>query len=108
MELLNMALQIATTQDQSGWAKYNGVVMLVVIVGIFYFLMIRPQQKRQKAIQKAREAMKPGDKVVTAGGIHGKIKEIADATILVEIDEGVRIRVDKASVYASSDDLQSK
>jgi len=101
-----MVLQVA--QDPSGWSKYNGIVMLVVIVGIFYFLMIRPQQKRQKAIQEARKAMRPGDKAVTAGGIHCKIKEIDDTTILVEIDEGVRIRVDKASVYASSDDIQSK
>ncbi|MDR1407216.1 MAG: preprotein translocase subunit YajC [Tannerella sp.] len=101
-------LQVTATQDQSVWSKYNGIVMLVAIVAIFYFLMIRPQQKRQKDIQKAREAMKAGDKVVTAGGIHGRIKEISDTTILIEIAEGVRIRVDKASVYASPEDLQSK
>ncbi|MDR1330681.1 MAG: preprotein translocase subunit YajC [Tannerella sp.] len=109
MDLLNMVtLQVAAAQNQSFWEKYNGIVMLIAIVAIFYFLMIRPQQKRQKDIQKAREAMKAGDKVVTAGGIHGKIKEIADTTILIEVAEGVRIRVDKASVYASSEDVQSK
>ncbi|MDR0757335.1 MAG: preprotein translocase subunit YajC [Tannerella sp.] len=108
MNLLNVILQTAAAQDQSVWGKYNGILMLVAIVAIFYFLMIRPQQKRQKDIQKAREAMKPGDKVVTAGGIHGKIKEIADTAILMEVAEGVRIRVDKASVYASSEDIQTK
>jgi preprotein translocase subunit YajC len=108
MILLSMILQAAAAQDQSVWGKYNGILMLVAIVAIFYFLMIRPQQKRQKDIQKAREAMKPGDKIVTAGGIHGRIKEIADTTILVEVAEGIRIRVDKASVYASSEDIQTK
>ena len=108
MELLNILLQAASPTAESPWAKYNGFVMIIAIVAIFYFLMIRPQQKRQKEIQKAREAMKPGDKVITSGGIHGKIKEIADTTILMEIDESVRIRVDKASVFASPEDIQSK
>ncbi|MDR1601351.1 MAG: preprotein translocase subunit YajC [Tannerella sp.] len=108
MNLLNLVLQATAAQDQSVWGKYNGILMLIAIVAIFYFLMIRPQQKRQKDIQKARAAMKPGDKVVTAGGIHGRIKEIADTTILIEIAEGIRIRVDKASVYASSEDIQTK
>ena len=84
------------------------ILMIVAMVAIFYFFMIRPQQKRQKDIQKAREAMKVGDKVVTAGGIHGKIREIADTSMLIEVSEGVRIRIDKGSVYASSDDVQQK
>lgn len=82
--------------------------MMLAIVAIFYFLMIRPQQKKQKAVQKAREALKSGDKVVTAGGIHGRIKEVSETTMLIEVADGVRIRVDKASVYASSGDIQSK
>lgn len=81
---------------------------MVAIVAIFYFLMIRPQQKKQKAVQKAREALKAGDKIVTAGGIHGRIKEVNDATMLIEVADGIRIRVDKMSVYASSEDIQSK
>jgi preprotein translocase subunit YajC len=108
MNLLNVILELPVAQDQSVWGKYNGILMLVAIVAIFYFMIIRPQQKRQKDVQKAREAMKAGDKVVTAGGIHGRIKEIADTTILIEIAEGVRIRVDKASVFASSEDIQTK
>jgi preprotein translocase subunit YajC len=87
--------------------SFSFIVMMVAMVAIFYFFMIRPQQKRQKDIQKAREAMKIGDKVVTAGGIHGKIREIADTSMLVEVSEGVRIRVDKASVYASTEDIQA-
>lgn len=84
------------------------IIMIVAMIAIFYFFMIRPQQKRQKDIQKAREAMKVGDKVVTAGGIHGRIKEIADHSMLIEVAEGVRIRVDKGSVFASPEDIQPK
>ena len=84
------------------------IIMIVAMVAIFYFFMIRPQQKRQKDIQKAREAMKSGDKVVIAGGIHGRIKEIGETRMLIEVAEGVRIRVDKASVFASSEDVQQK
>ncbi len=75
---------------------------------IFYFFMIRPQQKKQKEIQKAREALKTGDKVITAGGIYGKIKEIGDTYMLIEVADGVRIRVDKTSIFASAEDAQQQ
>lgn len=77
----------------------SGMIMIVLMIVIFYFFMIRPQSKKQKEIKKAREAMQSGDRVVTAGGIHGKIKEIKDAVILLEVAQGVVIRVDKASVF---------
>lgn len=75
------------------------MLMIVAMIVIFYFFMIRPQQKKQKEIKKAREAMKQGDRVVTAGGIHGKVKEMSDATVMVEIAPGVQIKVDKGSVF---------
>ena len=68
----------------------------------------KTMQKKQKEIQKAREALKAGDKVITAGGIYGKIKEIGDTYMLIEISDGVRIRVDKTSVFASAEDAQQK
>lgn len=64
--------------------------------------------EKQKEIQKSREALKTGDKVITAGGIYGKIKEIGDTYMLIEISDGVRIRVDKTSIFASSEDAQQK
>lgn len=79
--------------------------MLVAIIAVFYFFMIRPQQKKQKELQKSREAMTTGDKVVTAGGIHGRIKEVGDTWFLVEVADGVRIKFEKTSVYASSKDV---
>lgn len=75
------------------------MIMIIAMIVIFYFFMIRPQSKKQKEIKKAREAMQKGDNVVTAGGIHGKIKEINDNTILMEVAPGVSLKVDKASVF---------
>ena len=99
MNLLSILLQAAA--DGSQW---SGIVMMVVIVAIFYFFMIRPQQKKQKEIQKAREALKVGDKVITAGGIYGRIREIGDIYMMIEIANGVTIRIDKSSVFASAED----
>ena len=83
----------------------SSLIFMVVIIAIFYFFMIRPQQKKQKDIAKAREAMQNGDKVITAGGIHGRIKEVRDNYFLLEISNGVTIKVDKASVFASVTDV---
>jgi preprotein translocase subunit YajC len=78
--------------------------MFVGIIVIFYFFMIRPQQKRQKELRKQRESMGKGDSVVTAGGIYGKIREVRDDSFMIEIDQNVKIRVDKNSVYPSAAD----
>lgn len=76
--------------------------MLVVIVVIFYFFMIRPQQKRQKELKKFRESMAVGDKVVTIGGIHGKILAVDESTILIATESG-KIRVDKTAISNGAD-----
>lgn len=86
-------------QAAAGGSSMSGLLMIVAMIVIFYFFMIRPQQKKQKEIKKAREAMKSGDRVVTAGGIHGKLKDIADTTVMIEVAPGVQIKVDKASVF---------
>ena len=99
MNLLSILLQAAA--DGSQW---SGIVMMVVIVAIFYFFMIRPQQKKQKEIQKAREALKTGDKIITAGGIYGRIREIGDIYMMIEVANGITIRVDKTSIFASAED----
>jgi preprotein translocase subunit YajC len=106
MNLLSILLQ-AAAPGAGGASGYTSILMMVLIFVVFYFFMIRPQSKRQKEIKKQREAMKPGDKVVTSGGIHGKVKEIKDTTVIVEIAENVRIKVDKNSVFATAEDIQT-
>ena len=86
-------------QAAGGGSSMSGLLMIVAMIVIFYFFMIRPQQKKQKEIRKAREAMKTGDRVVTAGGIHGKLKEISDNTVMLEVAPGVQIKIDKGSVF---------
>ncbi len=96
---MNQLNSIFLLQAQAEGGGLSGIIMIVLMIVIFYFFMIRPQSKKQKEIKKAREAMTVGDKVVTAGGIHGKIRELRDNTLLIEIAPNVSIKVDKASVY---------
>lgn len=106
MNLFNSIFLLDADPQQGG--GFSGIIMIVAMIAIFYFFMIRPQSKKQKEIKKAREAMKSGDKVVTAGGIHGKIKEISDSTLVIEIAPGVSIKVDKASVYPAGTETSSE
>lgn len=87
---------------QSMNGSWANILMIVALIAIFYFMMIRPQQKRQNEIKKFREGLKVGDSIVTAGGIYGKVKGISDTTFTVEIAHDVRITVDKGSVYPSA------
>ena len=103
MRLLTLFLEVQTQQQGSPWSSIG---MLVLIFVVFYFFMIRPQTKKQKEIKKQRDAMKPGDKVITAGGIYGKIKEVSETTFLIEVADNVRIKVDKNSVFAAAEDVQ--
>ena len=97
-ELLFILLQ---QEGQEGGSAWSGMIMILAMIVIFYFFMIRPQSKKQKELKKAREAMKKGDKVVSAGGIHGRIKDIGDSWIIMEIAPNVSIKIDKGSVFAT-------
>ena len=91
---------ILLQQAQGG--GISGILMIVAMIVIFYFFMIRPQTKKQKEMKKQRDAMTVGDHVVTAGGIHGKIKGVKDNTCTIEVAPGVSIKVDKASLYPTA------
>jgi preprotein translocase subunit YajC len=94
----------AAPAEQNGWSS---ILMIVLMFVVIYFFMIRPQQKRQKEIKKFRESIKTGDKVITAGGIYGKVKDVKETTITLEIADNVRITIDKNSVYANAVDSNS-
>lgn len=81
----------------------QSLLMLGLMVLIFYFFMIRPQMKKQKELKNFRENLKAGDKVVTIGGIHGKILEVSDTTVLLQA-EGTKLRFDKSAIAQSSED----
>ena len=77
---------------------------LILIVVVFYFFMIRPQIKRQKETRKFRESLSKGDNVVTTGGIYGKIVEIKETTVILQIDKEVKIKVDKNAIIKDMSD----
>ncbi|URW74911.1 preprotein translocase subunit YajC [Sphingomonas donggukensis] len=82
----------------SGLASIVSIAPLVLIFVVFYFLMIRPQQKRMKMLQASVAAVKKGDSVVTAGGLVGKVTRVEDAFVEVEIATGVKVKVVKATL----------
>lgn len=93
---------LAVVLQAQGGADYSFLIMMVAIFAIMYFFMIRPQNKKQKEIANFRKNLEVGQSVVTAGGIYGKIKEIEDNTVVVEVAAGVTIKVDKNSIYADA------
>ena len=74
------------------------VLFLVLIFGMFYFLMIRPQRKRQKEHEEVVEQLKRGDKVVTAGGIYGQIESLSEDSVVLKVESGTTIRVARGSI----------
>ena len=81
----------------------SSLIMLGLMVLVFWFFMIRPQMKKQKELKKFREALAKGDHIVTIGGIHGKILEVTDTTVLVQSDN-TKLRFDKSAISQSSED----
>lgn len=84
------------------------LLMIVLIFVVMWLFMIRPQQKKQKEVEKFRQGLKKGDKVVTIGGIYGTVVEVKDNTLFLEIDQNVKIKVDKASVVKDFSDAQQQ
>ncbi|MGP1514955.1 MAG: preprotein translocase subunit YajC [Bacteroidales bacterium] len=98
MNFLNVMLMAGGTNAGSGNSGTMSIVMILAIIVIFYFFMIRPQSKRQKEERKFREQLSKGDQVMTISGMHGKIKEIKDTTVMLEIAYDVVIEIEKSSI----------
>lgn len=83
------------------------IIWLGAFVALFYFLFIRPQQQRSKQHRELMSSLKVGDKIVTAGGIHGKVKSISDDTVTVQVAENTKIVFDKSSVVGREEKTAS-
>lgn len=92
--MLNILLM---TQEGEG-GGFGAFLPLILIIVVFYFFFIRPQMKKQKDARKYRESLKKGDKIITIGGIHGKITEVQEKTFTVEVAPEIRFRVEKSAV----------
>jgi len=93
---------ILQAQSQS---MYANLIFIGLIIVVFYFFMLRPQQKKQKEQKVFRENLKVGDKIVTIGGVHGKLVELNADTVVVDVDRGVKVTYEKSSI---SDELSKK
>ncbi len=93
-------MNLMTVLLQAGGGSLSFIIMMVVIFAIMYFFMIRPQNKKQKEIMRFRKNLEAGQSVVTAGGIYGKIKELDDNVVVLEIAPNVKIRIDRNSIFA--------
>lgn len=98
--ILNSIFLMAPPKGGSGNPIMN-FLPWILILGVFYLFMIRPQMKKQKDLKKFRESLQVGSKIVTIGGIHGKIKEMNETTVVIET-EGGRLRIEKAAISSES------
>ena len=92
---------------QGGGSSISFIIMMEAIYAIMYFFMISPQNKKQKEIMNFRKNLEVGQSVVTAGGIYGKIKELEDNVVVLEIAAGVKIRIDRNSIFADMASTQN-
>ena len=104
MNMLNIILMMGQQGSGGGQGAFGSLFFLVLIFVVFYFFFIRPQMKRQKDSRKYRENLQKGQKVVTIGGIHGKIVELQDATVTLEVENGVRLKMEKSAIAMDAQD----
>lgn len=90
---------ILLLQQSDGTAGIIGSLLpFVLIIAVFYFLILRPQQRRQKEKQKLLESIKKGDRVVTSGGIHGTVEGLEDKTVLMKIADNTKIKIERSAI----------
>ncbi len=99
MQFLTILLQAAPA---AGGGATQQLLMILMIVVVFYFFMIRPQMKKAKTEKTFKESLKKGDRIVTIGGVHGKITDVEERTFQLEIDNNVRVKVEKTAVSAEA------
>ena len=99
--MLNLILQ---ANPQAQGSSLSMWIMLALIFSVMWFFMIRPQRKQQKELEAMRNSLKKGDKVITAGGIYGIVAEVDERTVLMKVDDNVKIRVDKTSIQKDMTD----
>ena len=112
LNTLFLLMAPATEPTKQGGGLFDGgsgmIFMILAIILIFYFFMIRPQQKKQKQMQNFRDALKKGDKIVTIGGIHGRIASVDEATFTIEVEDGGKLKIDKAAVAVDANEVNKQ
>jgi preprotein translocase subunit YajC len=99
MSLLQNVILMSPQPGQNPLISFLPIVLIVIV---FYFFMIRPQMKKQKEQGKFREGIQKGDKIITIGGVHGKIVEVGDKTFVIEVEGGNKLKIEKTAVSLES------
>ena len=102
---MNTIFMLTLQQTATQCNAFKQFLPLILIVVVFWFFMIRPQMKRQKELKKYRDELKKGDKVMTTGGIFGKIVEINDFTVIIEVESQARLKVSKEAIVKDMTDV---
>lgn len=105
---MQMNLLFILLQQDGGGQQPNALTSLLpllLIIVVFYFFMIRPQVKKQKELKNYRNQLQKGEKVVTTGGIYGKLTDVKDQTATIEVAENVRIKIDKNAILKDPGDI---
>ena len=108
LQFINTVILMSQPANGQKQNPMMSVLFLVLIVVVFYFFMIRPQVKKQKEVKKFRESLQKGDKIITTGGIYGKIADIKETHALIEIAPETRIKVDLSALLRDASDLEQK
>ena len=95
---MNLLAVLLMTPQGGNENPLVSLLPLVLVIVVFYFFMIRPQMKKQKELRQFRDSLKKGDKVMTIGGIHGKVADIKESTVVIEIADKVRLTVEKSAI----------
>ncbi len=95
-------------QQPAAGSNWSFLIMMLLIFVVMWFFMIRPQQKKQKELAQFRNALKKGDKVVTIGGIYGVVAEVKEQYVIVEVDNNVKLRVDKSAIVKDITDVPAR
>lgn len=107
---MNNLLFLLMAPAQDGQGAGGGsmtLIFILLLLLIFYFFMIRPQQKKQKQIEEYRSKLAKGDKIVTIGGLHGKIVDVQEKVFVIEIADGVKITIEKAAVAVDENEAKN-
>ncbi len=100
--MINLLQTAGEVVELSFYEQYGTFIMMGLMILVLWLFMWRPESKRRKEMAAFREGLKKGDKIVTAGGIYGVVKEVKEASLLIEVDSNVTLRVDKSMVVADA------
>jgi len=107
--MINFIIQsMLMSQPQQGQKPWATFIPLILIMVVFYFFLIQPQRKRQKELKNFRDSLKKGDKIITAGGIYGKINNISENIVTIDVGNNVLLKIDKSAILRSEVDIENQ